>query len=404
MILVLLLLAQDGLIATPESGWAQWRGPRRDGISHEKGLLQAWTEGGPKLLWKIEGLGRGWSSPIVTGGRLFITGDVGEEVVLYAFDLEGKPLWKSTNGKSWKGQYPGARACFAFSEGRLYHMNAHGRVVSLDAASGRELWALDVMDAFGGDQITWAMSECLLVDGARLIVTPGGQEALMAALDKKDGKVVWTTPPLEKDTATYASPILFRQGGRRVIASCASEHGIGVDADSGKLLWTVPLKTPYDVNASTPVYGSGQVHFATPYITAGCYRLSADGSRAELAWPTPFDTCTGSWTLAEGTLYGGGYKEFKHWIAADWKTGTIIAELKELRSGSAVWADGRLHALGEDGRAALVTPVSEGFKIAGQFPLTPKRVNDAWAHPVLLDGRLYLRYHDELHCFDVRAR
>lgn len=401
-ILLSLALQDEGLIASPEPGWPQWRGPRRDGISHEKGLLRAWPEGGPPLLWKIESLGRGWSSPVVVSERLYITGDAGDELVLYAFGLDGKPRWRATNGPAWKGEYPGSRACFAYSEGRLYNMNAHGRVACLDAASGKELWAIDVLERFQGRRITWAFSECLLVDGPRLIVTPGGRKGLMAALDKTDGKLVWATEPLGEDTATYASPILLRHGGRRLLVSCSSEHGFAVDADAGKLLWTVPLKTPYDVNASTPVYGGGQVHFGTPYFIGAAYRLE-DG-KVEKAWPTPFDTCTGSWTLADGVLYGGGYQKFKTWIAVDWKTGETRATLRDLRSGSAVLADGRLHCLGEDGRAALVTPAAEGFKISGQVQLTPRRVHDAWAHPVLLDGRLYLRYHDTLWCYDVRAK
>jgi outer membrane protein assembly factor BamB len=402
--LAALLAAQDGPIPSPEPGWPQWRGPRRDGISAETGLLPRWPAEGPRLLWKIEGLGRGWSSPVFGGGRLYITGDVGEDVILHAFDLEGKPLWRAPNGRAWKGQYPGSRAAPVFSEGRLYHMNAHGRVACLDAATGRELWAVHVLERFEGRNITWGMSECLLVDGPHLIVTPGGRKALLAALDKTDGRTVWSTPPLAQDTATYASPILVRHGARRLLVSCSSEHGFGADADTGRLLWTVPMKTPYDVNASTPVYGDGQIHFGTPYVTIGCYRLLDDGARVERVWDTPFDTCTGSWILRDGLLYGGGYREFKHWIAVDWKTGRRRAEQTELRSGSAVWADGRLYCLGEDGRAALVTPADEGFSIAGSFALTPRRVNDAWAHPVLLDGRLYLRYHDALACYDVRAR
>ncbi len=403
-LLLALLLAQDGYVASPEPGWPQWRGPRRDAVSAEKGLLQAWPEGGPRLLWKAEALGRGWSSPIVVGDRVFITGDAGGECVLYAFDLEGKPVWKAPNGRSWKDPWPGARACPAWSEGRLYHMNAHGRTACFDAATGKELWAVEALQRFEGRNITWATSECLLVDGSRVIVTPGGRKALMAGLDKKTGETVWSSEPLEGDTASYSSPILVRRGGRRLFLSCSSKHGFAVDADTGKLLWTVPMKTPYEVNVSAPAYFEGQAHFATPHTAVGTFRLSEDGAKAEPAWTTPLDTCTGGFLLVDGVLYAGGYKKFRHWIGVDWKTGETRSTLKELTTGSAVWADGRLHCLGEDGRAALVTPASDGFKIVGEFRLTPRRVNDAWAHPVVLDGRLYLRYHDALSCYDVRAR
>ena len=396
----------DGPIASPETGWPQWRGPRRDGISHEKGLLTTWPPAGPKLLWKADHLGQGWSSPIVVGERVYITGDVGDALVLWAFDQNGKLLWRSTNGQAWHGQYPGARATCAYSEGRLYHMNAHGRVACLEAASGRELWAVDVLERFEARNITWAMSECLLVDGPRLIVTPGGRKALMAALDKNSGKTVWTTQPLAQDRATYSSPILFRCAGRRILANCSSGHGFGVDAQTGKLLWSVPLKNQYDVNASTPVYGSAQVHYATAYFTGACYRLTLQNAavQADRAWSTPLDCVTTSPILVGNLLYASGYRNPKYWLALDWATGEIRAEQKNLTTGAAVYADGRLYCLAEDGRAALLTLAAEGFQIVGQFPIVSKRVRDAWAHPVLCNGRLFLRYHDTLWCYDVRAQ
>ena len=218
----------NGPVASPEPDWPQWNGPRRDGISREKGLLPTWPEDGPRLIWKIGTLGRGWSSPIIVHDRLYITGDVEDDMVILAFDLDGKPLWQAQNGRSWTGSYPGARACCAYSEGKLYHMNAHGRVVCLEADTGKQRWAVDVLERFQGRNITWAMSECLLVDGSRVIVTPGGDKALMAALDKESGRTVWTTEPLHEDRASHSSPLLFRHVGRRIIANCSSAHGFGV--------------------------------------------------------------------------------------------------------------------------------------------------------------------------------
>ncbi len=397
----------DGLIASPESGWPQWRGPRRDGISGQRNLLPAWPQGGPKLLWRIDGLGAGWSSPIITGDRLFITGDVGDDLVVLAFDLAGKPIWRAKNGQAWQGPYPGARACCAYSEGRLYHMNAHGRVACLDAATGKELWALGVLEQFGGRNITWAVSECLLVDGERLIVTPGGTKALMAALDKRTGRTLWTTKPLDKDSTSHCSPILFRYAGHRMIANCSSSHGFGVDADTGELLWTVPLRNPHGVNVSTPVYDSGRVFFVTPYAEHGRqYRLRPDGDTisAQHVWTSPVDTVTGGAVLVDGTLFASGYRECKWWLAIDWQSGRTKYELKDLTTGSAIYADGRLYCIDERGTAALLKPGDAGLEIVGRFPLVTGRVNDAWAHPVLLDGRLYLRCHDSLWCYDVRAQ
>jgi hypothetical protein len=398
-------LPADGLIASPGPGWPQWRGPRRDGICNEKGLLSTWPQGGLKLLWRIDGLGLGWSSPIITRERIYVTGDVGDDLVVFAFDLAGKPLWRAKNGKAWKGPYPGARACCVYSDGRLYHMSAHGRVACLDAATGDEIWALNVLDAFGGRNITWAVSECLLVDDERLIVTPGGNKALMAALDKRTGHTIWTTRPLDEDCASHCSPILFRFSGRRMIANCSSAHGFGVDAETGELLWTVPLRNPHGVNVSTPVFDSGRVFFMTPYSELGRqYRLAIKGDTiaATHAWTSPVDAVTGGAVLVDGTLFAAGYRQCKWWLGIDWRSGRTKCEQKDLTTGSAIYADGRLYCLDERGTVALLKP--DTMEIVSRFQLTAKRVNDAWAHPVLLDGRLYLRYHDSLWCYDVRAQ
>ena len=397
----------DGLIASPEPDWPQWRGPRRDGISDEKGLLSSWPDGGPKLLWKIDGLGTGWSCPIIVGQRLYITGDVGNDLVIFALDRSGEVQWKVTNGRNWKNPYPGARACCVFSEGRLYNMNAHGRVVCLDAGSGKELWAVNILERFDAKNITWALSECLLVDGRNLIVTPGGKKALMAALDKRDGRTIWITEPLGDDRTSHSSPILLRYAGRRLITSCSSAHGFGVDADTGKLLWTVPLKNPHGVNASTPVYGSGSVYYVTPYAEMGrAYRLVIDSETviAEHIWTSGLDTVTGAAVLVDGVLYSAGYRESKWWFAVDWQTGDTKYELEDFTTGAAIYADGRLYCLDEKGSAGLLKPDPDGLQIAGRFDLVAKKVSDAWTHPVLHDGRLYLRYHDTLFCYDVKKR
>jgi outer membrane protein assembly factor BamB len=398
--------AEEGPIASPEPDWPQWRGPRRDGISAETGLLPTWPTGGPKLLWKVDGLGKGWSSPIIVGDRLYITGDVEDELVLYAFDRRGKLQWKAANGNSWTNSFPGARACCAYSEGRLYHLNAHGRLACLEAQSGKELWAANVLERFEGRNITWALSECLLVDGPRVLVTPGGKKALMAALDKRSGQTAWTTEPLPEERTSHCSPLLFRYAGRRLLANCSAEHAFGVDADSGKLLWSIPLRTPYGVTVTTPVFGSGKIFYVTAYTPALCYRLvpKGEGIDAQRAWSNSLDTITGGTILVGQRLFASGYRRPKWWFAFDWSSGETRAQCRDLASGAAVYADGRLYCLAEDGTAAMLVPKDREFDVAGRFRLYPRRTTDAWAHPVLLDGKLYLRYQDSLWCYDVRNR
>jgi outer membrane protein assembly factor BamB len=356
------------------------------------------------LLWKVEGIGTGWSSPIIVGEMVYVTGDIGADLVICAYDRDGHLRWKTTNGAAWTGSYPGSRACCVYSAGRLYHLNAHGRLAALRASTGEELWTRNILEEFEAENITWGLSECLLIDGTQLIVTPGGKIAFMAALDCAEGRTLWTTQGLPEEQATYSSPILFQHAGRRLIANCSSSHGCVVDAKSGDLLCKVPLKNDFGVNASTPIYGQARIYFVTPYGEQGrAYRLSATdkGVETRLAWHSSLDTVTGAGVLIDGTLYSAGYRQSKWWFGIDWNTGVVRDQSKELTTGAAIWAENRLYCFDEQGRVGLIRTDQPRMEVVGSFPLLSGRIRDAWAHPVLQDGRLYLRYHDTLYCFDV---
>lgn len=403
-------LVSDGLIASAEPGWPQWRGARRDGISAETGLLSQWPDGGPPLLWGVTNIGTGWASPVVSAGTVFITGDVGNDLVVFAFDLAGALKWRTTNGAAWKTPYPGARSCGVIAAGRYYHMNAHGRVVCLDVRDGRERWAVDVLERFGGRKPTWAMSECLLVDGPRLIVTPCGDKALMAALDRENGATIWTTDALADELASYCSPLLVRHAGRRLLLNCTSHHAWAVDADTGRLLWKVPFHGRWSVTSATPVYADDAVFFSAPDGPEGqLHDLPVPPAvEPRLRWQTKVDALTGGTLLVGDRLYAHGCKNTKTLHEIDWKTGAETAVLPAFAarpashaSAAMIWAEGRIYALFDDGTVALLRPADNGFEVDGRFQRVEAKRRDAWAHPVLLDGRLYLRHHDTLWCHDV---
>jgi outer membrane protein assembly factor BamB len=406
MIVILLVLTlQDGLIASPEAGWPQWRGPYRDGVSREKGLLPSWPAGGPPRLWRLEGLGKGWAQPILAGQprRIFVAGDVGADCVLGAWDLDGKQVWKARNGASWSGSYPGARAAATYSKGKLYHLNAHGRAACFDAATGREVWAVDILERFGAENITWALSEGLLVEGDRVIVTPGGRKAFLAALDAATGATVWSGEPLpEPDVQRtgYASPILIRRGGRRLLVTLALRCLVGADADTGKILWTFGHRTRYDASASTPVFADGRVFYELPMRGAGGVMLRLGDGGVEKLWTHPLDACNAGAVAVDGVLYGSGY-DVKHWVALDVESGAERNRWNGIPRGTLAAADGRLYALSESGEVALL---DAALAEHGRFRLAEGRRDDVWTHPVILDGLLYLRDHDALSCYDVRAR
>jgi len=395
------------LIASNQPAWSQWRGPRRDGTCDETGLLKSWPEGGPKLRWTASRLGRGYSSTIIARGMLYITGDVGDQLHIFALDLDGKGKWRVKNGRSWKRSHPGSRASCAYDDGKLYHMNAHGRVVCLDAATGKETWAVNILQRFDGKNIRWGLSECLLIDGPRVIVTPGGKKAMMAALDKKTGKTVWASESLGDDKAGYASPILFALGGRRHLVSFSSRHAFSVDADTGKLLWKRHCPTLYEVLASIPVYHDGAVFIARPDgkdIGMSCLRIGDKGTGVTQVWHSPLNNLTGGVVLVDGFLYGAGYKKNDGWLCVDARTGKVRYEKRDLNSGSVLYADGRLYCLSERGEMALLKPTADGFETLGRFRLVAGCRTDVWPHPVIHNRRLYLRYHRKLYCYDIRAK
>ncbi len=410
------------LVASPEPGWPQWRGPRRDGISDETGLAPTWPQGGPRMIWSANDLGRGYSAPVIQGNRIWLTGDVNEELRIFALDLEGKQVWQATNGAAWKGPYPGARSCVAVSGGRLFHLNAHGRVVCLDPASGRELWAAQLFDLFGGKNNTWGMSECLLVDNEHVIVTPGGSRALMAALNAGDGSIVWATQSLrlgasdlprfervlepegEWDHASYASPILINIGGRRMLLNTSLRHMFGVDATTGELLWTRALPSRFEVIASSVVLVDDGLFVTAPDAGGGrLYRLRQQNHSVipELVWTSPLDTCHGGVVLVNGRLYGSWYRAGKGWAAIEAESGAVRYELAGTPKGSILYGDHRIYALSETGEMLLLRPGAAAFAVEGRFQFVGQKVNDAWAHPVVESKRLYLRYHERLACYDV---
>ena len=405
------------LIAAREDGWTQFRGPRRDGVCDERGLLQSWPEGGPRLLWTATNLGRGYSSPIIAQNRLFITGETGGALRVFALDLNGQHLWQATNGAAWTGPYPGARASVSYSDERLYHENAHGRLACLDARTGREIWAVDLLDRFGGRNLTWALSECLLVDQTLVYATPGGSETLMAAFDKRTGALRWQSGALfdtagehALESASYASPILGQFGERRLLIGCSLRHVVCADADTGRVQWTRRMPTTYSVLVMMPVLVGNAVLVTAPHGEGGKLlellppEVPGGLVGVKELWTTRLDTLQGGVVAWQGRLIGSYYSGRKGWAALNARTGEVLYELPETTKGAVLLADGRLHALCEDGWMLLLQAGEHSFEVRGRFRLVEARSRDAWAHPVIHQGRLCLRYDESLYCYDVRAR
>jgi outer membrane protein assembly factor BamB len=396
--------AKSKLIKSAEPGWSQWRGPRRDGVSDETGLLATWPEGGPKVLWTAGGLGKGWSSPVFSKDAIYITGDVGDELYVFALTLDGKPKWKTAAGKAWKKPFGGARAACTYDDGRVFVFNAHARLACLSAEDGKELWTVDTAAKYGAARKIFGYSESPLIDGDGVIVTPGGKKGLMIRLDKKTGKELWVTKPVPQETANYCSTILAELGGKRQIITCGSRHAFGVDARGGKVLWAFRHGIKKSMSAAIPVLFGDLMFISNSSRAKGfsyCLRIDTAGGKATKVWDSKFDNTHGSVVTVDGKIYGSSRRNMPGWACLDFVSGKVEYATKNLPLGSSIYADGHLYCLAQSGKMALMKPTEKGFQLAGWFNLV-KDKKDAWTHPVIRDGRLYLRYGENLYCYDIR--
>jgi outer membrane protein assembly factor BamB len=391
------------LVASKEPGWPQWRGPRRDGVSNEKGLLATWPEGGPKLLWKSSVIGKGHSSPIISRGSIYITGDEGTNLCVFALDLEGKVKWKAPNGAGWKRNFEGSRSSCCISDGYLYHMNANGRVACLKAIDGTEVWSVSILEKYVSQNILWGLSESPLVVDGKVYVTPAGQEALMVALDAKTGQQLWKTDALEGEKPTYASAIMVDTDKGRQVIACGSANTFGVDAATGTLLW----KHKHEIDCSvalTPSYYKNNVIVSLCIRSNACYTalsLNKEGTQVERKWKHEMGNPFGGVTCAEGKVICSSQRNAIGWFCLDAETGTIQSKQEKTDSGSSIYADGKVYGLYSNGKMALIEASANDFRVISEFELI-KGKKDVWAHPVICDGRLYLRYADTLYCYDVK--
>jgi outer membrane protein assembly factor BamB len=394
------------LIKCAEPGWSQWRGPRRDGVSDETGLLTSWPADGPKVLWKAGGLGKGWSSPVFSKDALYITGDVGDELHVFALTLDGKPKWNSACGKAWKKPFGGARSACTYDDGRVFVFNAHARLVCFDAKNGKELWFVDTAAKYGAARRVFGYSESPLIDGDGVIVTPGGTKGLMIRLDKKTGKELWVTKPKPQEASNYCSTILVDLGGKRQIITCGSRHAFGVDAKNGKVLWAFRHGIEKSMSASIPILHEDLLFISNSSREKGlsyCLRIDTAAGKATKVWDSKFDNTHGSTVSVAGKIYGSSRRNMPGWARLDFVSGKVDYATKNFPLGSSIYADGHLYCLAENGMMALMKVTEKGFQLAGWFPLA-KGKKDAWTHPVILDGRLYLRFDENLYCHDIRKK
>ncbi len=379
---------------------SQWRGMNRDGIYPDKNLLDVWPAEGPKLLWSAEDIGQGFSSVSVTQDAVFITGSIEGEGHVFAFDKNGKQLWKAAYGPDFDGDYPGSRTTPTVVDGKLYVVSGKGHAVCLDVQSGKKIWSVDLVKACGAEIPQWGFAESPLIDGDRMICTPGGARTTVIALNRNTGEEIWKSESVS-ETAAYCSPLLVEHGQARLVVTMTARSIVGVNASTGELLWKYPHITDWDVNANTPIYKDGTIYCTSGYGTGSVQlRLSQDGNKVTEVWRNPeLDSQHEAAVLVDGFIYGTGMNS-RGWKCLDWKTGQTQNAAREITKANVIWADGKFYSYSERGYLSLIKADEKGVKVVSTFRITMGS-DQHWAHPVIADGRLYVRHGNTLMVYQI---
>ncbi|MDY7092700.1 MAG: PQQ-binding-like beta-propeller repeat protein [Acidobacteriota bacterium] len=419
---LLLLTAAPALDAAAQ--WPQWRGPDRDGKAPDQGLLTSWPEGGPPLLLTATGLGAGYSSVSVSDGKIFTLGDLENGQHVFAIDAaSGEILWKTHLGAAWDDRFPGPRSTPTIDGDTLYALGTEGDLVSLSVADGKVLWKKNLVKDFGGQLMKaqgtydWKWVESPLVDGDRLIVTPGAADAVMVALNKKTGEEIWRAqlPELEGPGvpgAAYSSVVISEGAGVRQYVQLVGQGVIGVATDTGRFLWAYTPVANEIANIATPLIDGDTVFASTGYGTgAALLKLvkTETGVDAEEVYFLPaemFQNHHGGMILDDGTIYTGTGHNKGLPIALDKDKGQLVwGPLRnDGRSSAAIaYADGHLYLRYQNGLMLLVEATPEAYREKGSFEI-PNVQRESWSHPVIADGRLYLREQENLYVYDLKPR
>jgi outer membrane protein assembly factor BamB len=394
--------------------WPQFRGPDRTDVSQETGLLKQWPKDGPKLLWTFENAGIGFSGPAIVGDRLYTMGARGADEFVFALDAKtGKELWSLKVGPLYtNGWGDGPRATPTVDGDVLYALGANGDLVCAESATGKKRWQVHYVNDLGGRVPDWGFCESVLIDGNHVICTPGGDKGTLAALDKKTGKTVWRSADL-KDGAAYSSIIAVEVGGLRQYVQMTDGGVVGVAAKDGRLLWSSELAQNGTAIVPTPIFHDNHVYVASGYgAGGGLLKLTTaqDKTSAEKVWANKLMVNHHGGVLRVGEhVYG--YSDNRGWVCQEFRTGKAAwAEKGKLGKGSLTCADGRLYLYDEDnGVCALIAASPMGWSEHGRFKIPretklDRKSGGIWTHPVVANGRLYLRDQDLLFCFEVQAR
>ena len=413
-----LIVTSSANMSASSFDWPQWRGPNRDGTSKETGLLKQWPKEGPKLLWQVNDIGDGYSTPAVVGKRIYLMSNRGmENEFVQALSIQdGKVIWTTRVGNvgnpNQNPPYPKARSTPTIDGNFIYALGSDGDLACLETGNGKIRWQKNIRKEFGGQPGEWAYAESPLVDGDVVLITPGGEQATIVALNKKTGALIWKSAVPGGDPAGYASAIVVQGGGRKQYVQCLSKGMVGVDAKTGQFLWRYKEVAKGPAQYFTPVARGEHVYGGALGVGGGMVRLKLDGTGVaaeQVYFERGLPNGLGGAVLVGETLYGTDIAPGPL-VAAEFTTGKVKWKAESIGRVSIAYADGLLYLHGVDGDVALVEATPEAYREKGRFapPNQPKHKQvgtfpeQAYAHPVIANGKLYIRDLGTLWAYDIK--
>ena len=407
--------------------WPQWRGPDRTGLSQETGLLKEWPKDGPKQVWKITGLGDGYSTPSVASGRIYLLGTKGnDEYMICLKEDDGKEVWNVKVGQK-AGGLPGPRSTPTIDRGHAYAVSSNGILVCVEIEKGTVKWQKNYQKDFGGQHGSWAYAESPLVDGDWVIGSPGSNSAALVAFQRLTGEVGWKAsvegiarkPAVENKggkggkggnrgprpygAAGYSSVVTADLAGVKQYVQFLDGGVIGVGAKDGKLLWHYEEPANITANIATPIIHDESVFAATDYGTGGglakIVKTGAEFKAEQVYFNARIKNHHGGLVLVKDHMYGTAGGSL---LCIEFKTGKIVWDDRSVGKGSLTYADGHLYVRGENGKVALAEANPTKYVEKGQFVQPDRSKQMAWPHPVVANGKLYLRDWDALFCYEVK--
>lgn len=378
----------------------KWRGDQNSGLYTVKNLLSVWPADGPQMLWSTDGLGKGFSAPAFTNGKIYVNGMVEGQAVLFVLDPNGKVLQQFKYGKEFEESYPGCRSTPTIAGDMAYLLTGNGRLVCLNLKTGTEVWVKELFSQMDGANITWGITEALQIDGDNLYCTPGGKTNNVVKCNRHTGEVIWNCQGLGELSA-YCSPLLVKLPARQLLVTHTAAHVLGIDASNGKLLWSFGHPNQYSVHPNTPIYSDGRLFVFSGYGQGGeMLKLSPDGSAVSQEWAIKgFDSRMGGAVLLNGYLYGSGDTD-RSWQCINWKTGEQKYKSTVVGKGVTIAVNNQLIGYSEKGELFLANATPTEFALVSKTKVALGS-EQHWAHPVVSNGILYVRHGNTLIAYKI---